>query len=119
MQLKNVSDFLDIIYSTNLVPSITSPTRLVSRSQALIDNIFSSIVNDDCIAGIRILLIKLYLDILDKHVPITKLSLKEMKNSNKPWLTKGILKSINQKMLFTGNLLEPKIFIPKNLPLKI
>ena len=30
-------------------------------------------------------------------MPITKLSLKEMKSSNKPWLTKGILKSINQK----------------------
>ena len=32
---KNVSDFLDIIYSTNLVPNITSPTRLTSRSQTL------------------------------------------------------------------------------------
>ena len=48
---KNVSDFLDIIYSTNLVPNITSPTRLTSRSQTLIDNIFSSIINDDCITG--------------------------------------------------------------------
>ena len=48
---KNVSDFLDIIYSTNLVPNITSPTRLTSRSQTLTDNIFSSIINDDCIAG--------------------------------------------------------------------
>ena len=50
-------------------------------------------------------------DILDKHVPITELSLKEMKSSNKLWFTKGILKSINQKkkkMLFIGNLLEPK-----------
>ena len=36
-------------------------------------------------------------NILDKHVPITKLSLKEMKSSNKPCLTKGVLKSINQK----------------------
>ena len=47
---KNVSDFLDIIYSTNLVPNITS-TKLTSRSQTLIDNIFSSIINHDCIAG--------------------------------------------------------------------
>ena len=31
-------------------------------------------------------------DISDKHVPITKLSLKEMKSSNKRWFTKGILK---------------------------
>ena len=48
---KNVSDFVDIIYSTNLLPNITSPTRLTSRSQTLIDNIFSSVINDGCIAG--------------------------------------------------------------------
>ena len=36
-------------------------------------------------------------DILDKHVPIIKLSLKGMKSINKLWLTKGIFKSINQK----------------------
>ena len=144
---KNVSDFLDIIYSTNLVPNITSPSRLTSRSQTLTDNIFSSVINDDCIAGnlispisdhhAQFLIIpnyttqnskkdiskqnfkhfssKKYTDlekvnwdnilnvsegnvnksfqnfsnkithILDKHVPITKLSLKEMKSSNKPW----------------------------------
>ena len=44
---------------------------------------------------------------------ITKLSLKEMKSSNKPWITKRIWKSINKKMLFTENLLELKISIPK------
>ena len=174
---KNVSDFLDIIYSTNLVPNITSPTRLTSRSQTLIDNIFSSIINDDCIAGnlispisdhhAQFLIIPNYTitqnskkdiykwsfkhfsskkfitdlekvncdnilnvfeakvdkyflnfsneitDILNKHVPIPKLSLKEMKSSNKPWLTKGILKSINKKKLFPGKLLEPRISIPK------
>ena len=48
---KNVSDFLDIIYSTNLLPNITSPTRLTSPSQTLTDNIFSSVINDECIAG--------------------------------------------------------------------
>ena len=48
---KNVSDFLDIIYSTNLLPNITSPTRLTSLSETLIDNIFSSVIIDDCIAG--------------------------------------------------------------------
>ena len=48
---KNVSDFLDIIHSANLFPNITSPTRLRSRSQTIIDNIFSSVVNDKYIAG--------------------------------------------------------------------
>ena len=48
---KNVSDFLDILYSTNLIPNINSPTRLTSQSQTLIDKICSSVINDDCIAG--------------------------------------------------------------------
>ena len=154
---KNVSDFLDIIYSTNLLANITSPTRLTSRSQTLIDNIFSSVINDD-ISPIsdhhaRFLIIPNYTtqnskkdiykqnfkhfsskkfitdlekvnwdnilnvsegnvnksfqnfsnkitDILDKHVPITKLSLKEMESSNKRWCTKGTSKSINQKKCY-------------------
>ena len=134
------------------------------RSQTLIDNIFSSVINDDCIAGnlissisdhhAQFLIIPNYIitqnskkdlykrnfknfsskkfimdlekvnwgnilnvsgsnvnksfqncsnkiiDILDKHVRITKLSLREMKSSNKPWFTKGILKSINQKKCY-------------------
>ena len=41
---------------------------------------------------------------------MTKLSLKEMKSSNKPWLTKGILKSINQK-----NAIYRKFIRAKNL----
>ena len=169
---KNVSDFLDIKYSTNLLPNITSPTRLTSRSQTLIDNIFSSVINDDCIAGnlispishqhAQFLILPNYTitqkskkdiykrnfnhfsskkfitdlekvnwdnilnvsegnvnksfenfsnkitDILDKHVPITKLSLKEMRSSNKPWLTKGILKSINQKNAIHGIFIRAK-----------
>ena len=36
-------------------------------------------------------------DILDKHVPIAKLSLKEMKSRNKLWFTKGdFFNSYNQ-----------------------
>ena len=44
-------------------------------------------------------------------MPIAKLSLNEMKSINKPWLTKGILQSINQsikEMLLTENLLRVK-----------
>ena len=41
---------------------------------------------------------------------MTKLSLKEMKSSNKLWLTKGILKSINQK-----NAIYRKFIRAKNL----
>ena len=33
-------------------------------------------------------------------MPIAKLSLKEIKSTNRPWLTKGILKSISQKKCY-------------------
>ena len=46
----NASEFLDVIYSSNLLPHITSPTRLTSRSHNLIDNIFSNI-NEECTSG--------------------------------------------------------------------
>ena len=169
---KKVSDFLDIIYFTNHLPNITSPTRLTSHSQTLIDNIFSSVINDDCVAGnlispisdhhAQFLIIPNYTitqnskkdiykrnskhfsskkiitdlekvnwdnildvsegnvnksfqnfsnkttDIIDKHVPITKLSLKEMKSSNKPWLTKGILKSTDQKNAYYRKCIRAK-----------
>ena len=44
----NASKFLDVIYSSNLLPHITSLTRLTSRS--LMDNIFSNI-NEECTSG--------------------------------------------------------------------
>ena len=44
----NTSEFLDVIYSSNLLPHITSLSRLTSRSHTLIDNIFSNI-NEECI----------------------------------------------------------------------
>ena len=47
---------------------------------------------------------KLFLDkithLLDVHAPITKLSIKEKKKSEKSWLTKGILQSIKQKNIY-------------------
>ena len=45
---KNDSDFLDEIYSTKTSSSFL--TRLTNRCQTLINNIFSSVTNDDCTA---------------------------------------------------------------------
>ena len=59
---KNVSDFLDIIYFTNL-HNITS-TRSTNHTQTLVDNILSSVMNDDCIAGNHISTIS------DHHAPM-------------------------------------------------
>ena len=44
------SEFLDIIYSSYLIPHITSPTRLTSRSHTLIDNIISNVITEDTIS---------------------------------------------------------------------
>ena len=46
-------------------------------------------------------------------MPIAKLSLKEMKSINKPWLTKGVLQSINQR-----NAIDRKFIRVKNLHFK-
>ena len=43
----NASEFLDAIYSSNLLPCTISPIPLTSRSHTLIDNIFSNI-NEEC-----------------------------------------------------------------------
>ena len=159
------------LYSTNLVHNITS-TRLTSQSQTLIDNLFSSIINDDCIACN---LISLLSDHHAQFLPIpnytiTQNSKKDLCKqhfkhfSSKKFITN--LEKVNwdnilnvsegnvdnyfqnfsdknmclllslvwikwkvvishglqkefwnhpiQKMIFTENLLEPKISIPKN-----
>ena len=46
----NASEFRDVIYSSSLLPHITSPTRLTSRRHTLIGNIFSNI-NEECTSG--------------------------------------------------------------------
>ena len=41
--------------------------------------------------------IHIFKEVINKHAPIKKLSRKESKLYNKPWITKGILKSIKYK----------------------
>ena len=43
--------FLDMMYENFLLPYISSPTRVTPRSQSLIDNIFSNIIEDEIISG--------------------------------------------------------------------
>ena len=45
----NVSAFLEIIYSSYLIPHIISSTRLTSRSHTLIDTVMSNIITEDLI----------------------------------------------------------------------
>ena len=45
------ADFLDDVYASFLLPYISPPSRVTSRTKILIDNIFSSNIKDGCISG--------------------------------------------------------------------
>ena len=47
----NTAVFLDKIYSTSLIPQITSSTRITSRSKTFIDNIFATDANAETLSG--------------------------------------------------------------------
>ena len=45
------SDFLDKMYTSSFLPLITHPTRFGKTSQTLIDNIFTTLINNETKAG--------------------------------------------------------------------
>ena len=163
-QNSNISDFLDLMYSSLLLPHIFSPTRTTSSSATLIDNIFTNnynssfvsgnlvntlsdhhaqflimgnqhspleldskehmfqdfqeieknkniisslLENKDWVSELRLshndvnLSSELFLRKVEKLInfwaPLQKVSNKQKKLLNKPWLTSGILKSIEIK----------------------
>ena len=44
------ASFLDMMYENFLLSYVSSPTRITSRSQTLLDNIFSNIIEDEIIS---------------------------------------------------------------------
>ena len=156
----STNDFLDLITSNSLMPLILRPTRITTHSKTLIDNIFTSIIENDNIAGnitcsisdhlAQFIIFKIcnqtfikvpkppkrnfkninpelfILDILevdwskhlklnkndatlstskflniidailDRHAPYMKPSINKKFNTSKPWITLGILTSINK-----------------------
>ena len=51
-QNNQTNKFLDSLASNSFLPLILQPTRITSRSNALIDNIFSNVIDPDIISGI-------------------------------------------------------------------
>ena len=47
----NIADFLHKIYSTSLIPQITSPTKITPRLKTVIDKIFSTDANAETLSG--------------------------------------------------------------------
>ena len=163
-------DFLLILQSLNLAPCIDKPTRVHSNSFSLIDNIFTSKVNENIISGNIIsdisdhfsrfcltssIVVKGAPDrplvrdfsefsednfihelsridsrnetnidkafscfynklnkLINKHAPLKPISWRKIKSFSKPWITKGIRKSIKMKnkLLYGGNIKLFKIY---------
>ena len=47
----DIGKFLDAMFSLNLIPKITLPTRVTSTTANLLDHIYSNIENKECLAG--------------------------------------------------------------------
>ena len=155
----DTSHFYEKITSNLFTALITLPTKINSKSNTLIDNIFTNDLNPDAVSGNLTVCISDHLpsftiipklrthlpkthniqirdmknfdresfmndisnvdwnssidennvnssfdhildkanEIMDKHVPLRKLTNKEFKRRYKPWITNGILKSIARK----------------------
>ena len=173
----DTSNFLDIMSSSCLIPTISLPTKINSNNSTLIDNIFINQYNPDTHSGNLTIGISDHLpsftiipmnnqkqlpkkhnmfkrnaknlkgnelikdillinwdniikpenndanssfnafyasinSLLDKHVPLTKITNKEHKRRYKPWISYGILKSMSRRdSLF-------KKYIKTNDPIK-
>jgi hypothetical protein len=173
------ANFLDIMRSHLLLPSILLPTRITANSKTSIDNIFVSASHHESVAGNivcnisdhfpQFILINHakknpsshtplfkpkwssfnkenfildYLDIewnktlqtvigdanasfnvfyshmsnlMDRHVPLVKLTKKQIKTNCKPWITTGIIKSINKRDILLKQYIKSKIPSKKTL----
>ena len=150
------SDFLDKMYTSSFLPLVTHPTTFGKTTQTLIDNIFTTLINNETKAGNVTTVIsdhfcqfaslpilenttfknvryernifsdemkninwEDFLDankknadlsmnkflekvnnLIDKHLPIKKLSKQEILQKDKPWMTKGLITSIKNKNIY-------------------
>ena len=85
----NSADLLDIIYSTSLIPQITSPTRITPRSKTLIDNIFSTDANAETFSG------NIVTTIPDHLAQFLSFSLKQTPHKKKKEIYKRNYKNFN------------------------
>ena len=86
----NAADFLDQMYSTSLVPQITSPTRITSHSRTLTDNIFSTVTSENAMSGNIVTSIS---DHLTQFLPID-----QFKTNNNKNIYQRNFKSFNQQI---------------------
>ena len=85
-----ISGFLELIYTASLIPHITSPTRLNTRSKTLIDNIFSTTSDENICSG------NIITSISDHLAQFLLFPTKAQKNKNKKFI-KEILKILMKR----------------------
>jgi hypothetical protein len=106
--ITDISDHLPVFYvSSQKVENPTSKTILTSRQISdnnvenfkmdLLQTDWSSIYLSSNVSTAYDLFIKSYTQSLNKNIPIVTKTIKNIYSCNKPWLTKGIIKSIHQK----------------------
>ena len=67
------------------------------QSDLLDDDLLLKIINSEDTNTAYDKFLSKYCKLLDKHAPLKKLSKKEIKRAQKPWITLGLIKSINKK----------------------
>ena len=88
----NTADFLDQMYSTSLVPRITSPTRITSHSRTLIYNIFSTDISENALSK------NIITSISDHLAKFLFLSIDQFKTNNNKNIYQRNFKSFNQQI---------------------
>ena len=83
--------FLELIYTASLIPHITSPTRLNTRSKTLIDNIYSSTSDENICSG------NIITSISDHVAQFLLFPIKAQKKKKKKKFIKEILKILMKK----------------------
>ena len=80
------------MYSTSLVPHTTSPTRIISHSRTLTDNIFSTDISENKISG------NIVVSISDQLAQFLFLSIDQFKTNNNKNIYQRNFKSYNQQI---------------------
>ena len=88
----NATYFLDQMYSTSLVPHITSPTQINSRSRTQIDNIFSTDISENVISE------NIVTSISNDLAQFLFLPIDQFKTNNNKNIFRRNLKSFNQQI---------------------
>ena len=109
--VEDISDHLPVMVCSNLsLPKSEKSTVTLIRDtknfevEKLLDKLTEGMellgdIKEECIDNYTEKFIDIFHETLNIHVPLRKQSRKETKLKNKPWLSKGILISIQQKNL--------------------